>query len=80
MKQRTKSDLDKQVAQAVKELTLEEGKPLNVFHPEIGWVVKNGLPTQALYDFFRDLERKMAEHRLKIDHMNETTSKDPDLS
>lgn len=58
------------IQQAVDQMTKERGS-LNVIHPELGIVVKNGKATHALIAFFKKLERKLSKGKddkdVKID-------------
>jgi hypothetical protein len=51
------SELNDKVRRAVYELTRQTGKK-DVYHPELGWVIKDGKATRALLAFFKKLDRK----------------------
>lgn len=59
--------LKEMVTESVRQLTVESGQQ-DVFHPELGWVVKDGKPTASLIAFFKKYERKMRKADQRSDN------------
>ena len=55
------SDLKDKIQAAVEQLAREKGYPSEIYHPELGCIVRNGKATHALIAFFKKLERKTAK-------------------